>query len=83
MMVVRPRRGLLFVRGAALQLITHADALDDQDAVFDLDIAFGLRHEPALIRRDPARLQRATQGAGQSTGRRRNHIVERRRVRFE
>jgi hypothetical protein len=54
-----------------------ADALDDQHLVLDDDIAFGVSAQSALARIDPARLQRATQGARESTGGRGDHVVER------
>ena len=81
-MRVRSLRGLALVVGAARQGVVHADPLDDEDPVFYLDVTFGSRHQLAAARIDPARLQRATQGAGQSTGGGRYHIVKRRGVRL-
>ena len=56
------------------------DPLDDQDLLHEVDLALGLRRQPAPARVDPARFQRATQGAGESTCRGRHDVVERRRV---
>ena len=81
-MGVRPLGGLTLVVRAAHQRVVHADALDDEDLVFYLDVTFGGRHQLAAARLDPARLQRATQGAGESTGGGRDHVVERRGVRL-
>ncbi len=68
---------LSLVFGAAGQLISNADAFDHQRLVLDLHVAFSLAHEPAFAGVDPARLQRATQGAGQSTSRGRHNVIER------
>ncbi len=70
-------------RRAAFQRVADANPLDDEHAILDLDVALGIRRQVALPRFDPARLQRATQGAGQSTGRGGDDVVERGRVRFE
>ncbi len=81
-MGVRPLGGLTLVVRAARQGVVHADPLDDEDTVFYLDVTFGRRHQLAAARLDSARLQRATQGAGESTGGGRDHVVERRGVRL-
>jgi hypothetical protein len=65
----------LVVRHAA-QRVVNFDALDDQDLVLDIDLAFGLGGQFAAARVDPARLQRATQGAGESTSRGGDYVVE-------
>ena len=70
------------VVGTISKPVLHADALDDQHAVLHLHVAFTLRREPALTGVDPARLQRATQGPGQSTGGRGHHVIERGGVRL-
>src|SRR5579859_4550947 len=72
-------RFLLFFR-ATPQRVANRDPLDHQDLLILVDLALGLRGEPALARIDPARLQRATQRAGQSTGGGGHHVVERGRV---
>jgi len=69
-----------FVLGAAGQRVGHPDPLDDQDLVFQVDLAFGFRCELSLACIDPARLQRATQGAGESTGGGGDDVIERRGV---
>jgi hypothetical protein len=68
------------VLGAADERVSHPDLFDHQDLVLQVDLAIGLRRELPLAGVDPARLQRATQGAGESTGCRRDHVVERGRV---
>ena len=75
-MGVRPLCGLTLVVRAARERVVHADSLDDEDPVFYLDVTFGRRHQLAAARLDSARLQRATQGAGESTGGGRYHVVE-------
>ncbi len=40
-MGVRPLGGLTLVVRAARQRVVHADALDDEDPVFYLDVTFG------------------------------------------
>jgi hypothetical protein len=81
--LVRSLRSVPLLRRAASQRVVDPNPLDDQHAILDLDVTFGLRREVALSSFDPARLQRATQGPGQSTGRRRHDVVERGRVRLE
>jgi hypothetical protein len=80
---MRSLRGVALLRRAAFQHVVDPNPLDDEHAILDLDIPFGLRREVALTSFDPTRLQRATQGAGQSTSRRRHDVVERRCVRLE
>ena len=75
-MGVRALGGLTLLVRAARQGVVHADALDDEDTVFHLDVTFGRRHQLAAAHLDSARLQRATQGAGESTGGGRDHVVE-------
>jgi hypothetical protein len=71
---------LALVVGASGQRIADADSLDDQDLVFHDHVAYGFRREPSVAGVDPARLQRATQSAGESTGRRGDHVVKGGRV---
>jgi hypothetical protein len=40
-MCVRSLGGIALVRRAARQRVMHPDPLDDEDSIFDLDIAFG------------------------------------------
>lgn len=80
MVGVRPLGRLTLVIRAALQGVPDPNLLDHQDAVLDVDLALGLGAELAAARVYPARLQRAAQGAGESTGGRRHHVVERGRM---
>ena len=77
---MRTLRGLSFVLRAARQLVADVNPLDDEHLVLDLDLAFRLRRQPPPARIDPARLQRATQGAGESTRSRGDDVVESRSV---
>ena len=69
--------GFPLVFGTAGQLISNTNAFDHQHLVVDLDVAFSIADEPAFCGVDTARLQRATQGAGQSTGCCRHDVIER------
>jgi hypothetical protein len=60
-----------------------SNPLDDEHAILDLDVPFGIRRQVALPCFDPARLQRATQGSGQSTSGCRDNVVEGGRMRLE
>jgi hypothetical protein len=71
---------LALVLGAAFQGVANADLFDYQDLFLEIDLAFGFRRELPLACVDPARLQRATQGAGESTGGRGDYVVEGRGV---
>ena len=82
MLVGAPGRRLL-VRRATSQLIADPNALDDEHAALDLDVALGLGCEVSLAGVDLARLQRATQRAGESTCRGGDHVIERCRMRLE
>ena len=77
---VRAFGRLALVLGAATQCVVDADLLGDEHLVHQVDLSLGLGGQPALARVDPARLQRATQGPGQSTGSRRDDVVEGRGV---
>jgi hypothetical protein len=72
--------GGLALTGLEFQVVADPDPLDHQDAVLDLHLAPGLGVEPPLAGRDLARLQRAPEGAGESAGGGRDHVVERGRV---
>ena len=82
-MLMRSLRSVPLLGRAAFQRVIDPNPLDDEHAILHLDVPFGRRRQVALPSFDPARLQRATQGAGQSTGRRRHDVVERGRVRLE
>ena len=71
-------RPVLFVR---LQFQLYVDALDDEHAVLFFDFACGFSGQPVDGSGDLTRLQRASKGAGQSAGRRRDDVVERCRMR--
>jgi len=75
-MRMRPLGGLVLIGRAARQRVVHPDPLDDEHPVFNFYVAFGRGDQLAAARIDPARLQRATQGPGQSTGGGRDHVVE-------
>ena len=74
---MRALGGLPLVLGAAGERVAHPNSLDHEHLVLQVDLAFCFRRELPLARIDPARLQRATQGSRESTGGRRNDIVER------
>src|SRR5256885_15858836 len=82
MLVGAPGSSLL-VHRATSQLIPDPNALDDEHAVLDLNVALGLRNELAFAGLNLARLQRATQRAGESTCGRGDHVIERCRMRLE
>ena len=82
-MLVRAPGGVLLFRRTTPQLVADPNALDDEHAVLDLDVPLRLGGEMSLAGVDLARLQRATQRAGESTCRRRDHVIERRGVRLE
>jgi len=82
-MFVRPLGGLALIGRASRQRVVHPDPLDDEHPVFHLDVTFGGGHQVPTARIDPARLQRATQGPGQSTSGGRDHVVKGRGVRLE
>ncbi len=82
-MLVRASGGVLLFRRTTPQLVADPNALDDEHAVLDLDIPLGLGGEMSLASVDLARLQRATQRAGESTCRGGDHVIERCRMRLE
>ena len=81
-MRVRPLGGIALLGRASFQHVVHPDPFNNQHTVFDFDLAFGRRDQIAPARIDSARLQRATQGSGESTGRGRDHVVKSGRVRL-
>jgi hypothetical protein len=58
------------------QVIVCVDAPDHQDLAVALHLSPGFRHQPAVAGRNFARLQRASERAGQSASGRRDDIVE-------
>lgn len=60
-----------------LELIDHVDAADDQNLFLELDLTDRFRGQITFACRDTARLQRASEGAGQSTSCGGDHVVER------
>ena len=71
-----PLGRLLHVRRAALQPVAHANPLDYEHLVLELDLSLGRRFQPALVRRDATRLQRAAQGPRESTGGGGDYVIE-------
>jgi nicotinate dehydrogenase subunit A len=71
--------GAIGLRIDAKQVL-DVDPLDRQHTAFELDFARRLTDEPAFIRGDMTRLQRASKGAGQSACGCGDDVVERRRV---
>jgi hypothetical protein len=61
-------------------MVRYVDTTDHQDVVLFFDFPFRVGNQPAFTGRDAARLQRAPEGAGQSTRRRSDDIVQRGRV---
>jgi len=76
MVLVSAQRGLALVFRTTIESISDPDPFDHQHAAFHLDVTLGLRGQIALAGVDLARLQRATKGPGQSTGRRGDDVVE-------
>jgi hypothetical protein len=60
-----------------LQPVGHRDALDDEHAIVVHDLADRLGLQAVPIRLNVTRLQRASEGAGQSPARGRDDVVER------
>ena len=78
--LVRPVGRLDLVLRAARQTVTDPDPLDHENLLFDQDVTFGVGCQPAAAGVDSARLQRAPEGAAESTGGGGHDIVERGRV---
>src|SRR5260370_1490549 len=74
---MRSLRRLALVLRAAGEVISNMDALDHQPLVLDEHDTLGIGGQLALAGVDPARLQRATKGAGESTGRCGDNVVKR------
>ena len=75
MKAVNPGGELLGFR-ADSQTILDVDSPDDQNLVLDLDLTRDLCREIAFVQLDTARLQRASQGTGQSPAGRGDDVVE-------
>jgi len=71
------------LRRIGLQFELGVNAADDQDPVFDLHFADRFGRQAIVRSWDLTRLQRASKGAGQSTCRRRNDVVQCGRVRLQ
>jgi len=61
--------------GVRLNPVADVDPPDDQNFVLSLNLPSDFRGKPAIAGVDPARLQRASQGAGQSAACGGNHVV--------
>jgi hypothetical protein len=59
-----------------LEMIGDMDPADHQDLVFGLDFTDRFRGQIAFTSWDIARLQRASEGSGQSTGSGSNHVIQ-------
>jgi hypothetical protein len=59
------------------EVVRDVDAANDEHAVVLADLAPYVRAEVSLAGLDPARLQRASEGSGQSAACRGHHVVER------
>lgn len=62
--------------GGQLEGVAYMDAADDEDAVFFFNFSRGLGYKPPFSGRNVTRFQRATKGAGQSTGSSGDDVVE-------
>ena len=72
------------LRGRRYEAQPHVNPADHENVVIGLlDLADRVAREPIAVRLDVARLQRASEGAGQSAGRGGDHIVEGRRARLD
>src|SRR5437879_6300458 len=76
---VRSLGRVSLVLRAVPQHVLHPDPPDDEDPVLDDHVSLRRRLQPAVAGVDSAHLQRATEGAGQSTGGGGDDVVERRR----
>lgn len=76
-MVVGSFGGFALLLGTPDQPVAHANTLQHQHSVFKLHVPLSLTAQLAFRGVDPARLQRATEGAGESTGCGGHQIIER------
>jgi len=79
---VRATGDVDFFFGGTLQHEHYVNATQDEHARLDLDLAMCDSRQMPFTGRDPARLQRASQGAEQSSTGRCDHIIDSRRMRF-
>lgn len=75
--------GGFVVLGSGLKLEPDMDAANDQNAVLSLYFSDCICNQPALAGGNPARLQRAPEGSGESTRGGGDDVIERRGVRLE
>lgn len=68
---------LIFFFGVGFEIVSDMNSLDDQHIAILFNLACRFTMQPAFICRDPARYQRATEGAGQSSCGGGNQHVER------
>jgi hypothetical protein len=71
---VNPLGGLT-VFGCGFQMQADVYAAYHQNPLLHFHFTGSLRHEPLIASRDLTRLQRASKGAGESTGRGGNHVI--------
>jgi hypothetical protein len=72
--------GHLAFCGVKPQVVANVDASDDQHLPVQLDLTIRFRSQESLPGRDPARLQRAPEGSGESPGGGSHDVVQRGRV---
>ena len=80
--VVRAIGNVDFVFGGTLQHEHYVDATENEHTSLDLDLAMCDSRQVPFTGRDPARLQRAAQGTEQSSTGRRDHVIDRSRMRI-
>jgi hypothetical protein len=73
---VGPFRGLSLILRAARQPVSDPDALDHQDPLLKEHLSLGFTDQAAVAGLDPARLQRASERAGQSSCCRGDDVVK-------
>ena len=73
---MRTLSGLSFIVGTTGQRVADANSLDHEDLILEVHLAFGFSRKSPIACVDPARLQRATQGPGESTGGRGDDVIE-------
>jgi hypothetical protein len=71
----------LAVCGIELQVVGDVDTANDEHLPVQFDLTGCVRGQPPLAGRDPARLQRAPKGAGESPGGGGHDVIQRGRVR--
>lgn len=74
--------GCGLLTGLRPKAVGHMDAFDDQNTAVLFYLSHRVRYQPPLTSRNPARLQRAAQGAGQSAGSGRYQVVNGGGMRF-